>query len=88
MDKAEVTIYYSDGNQEQRFLSKENLLKELQEIVGGYIEVIPLPMMQSKCLIVNEEGLIYNLPLNPYHLRLQTHPFVGDAVLIDKSDFN
>lgn len=88
MDKAEVTIYHTDGNQEQRFLNKQKLLSELQEIVGGYIERIPLPMMQGYCLIVNEEGLIYGLPLNPYHLRLQTPPFVGDAVLIRNADFN
>jgi hypothetical protein len=88
MDKVEVTIYRTDGNQEQRSLDKSNLLGELQTIVGGYIERIRLPLMNSYCLIVNEEGLIYDLPINPYYRRLECQPFVGDAVLMKESDFN
>lgn len=88
MDKVEVTVYRTDGNQEQRSLDKSNLLGELQAIVGGYIERMPLPLMKGHCLIVNEEGLIYGLPLNPYYTKLNSQPFVGNAVLMKESDFN
>lgn len=88
MDKAEVIVYHTDGSQEQRSLDKSKLLSELQSIVGGYIERIHLPLMKGYCLIVNEEGLIYGLPVNPYHVPLQSQPFVGDAVLMKESDLN
>lgn len=37
-------------------------LEELQGYVGGYIELISLP--QTKFLVINEEGKLYNLSLN------------------------
>lgn len=37
-------------------------LKELQEFVGGYIEVVPLG--NGKIMVVNEEGRLLNLPPN------------------------
>lgn len=37
-------------------------LEEAQDYVGGYIEVIDLP--NNKVMIVNEEGLLLNLPVN------------------------
>lgn len=41
----------------------KNDLKTLQEIVGGYIEVV-YPFENSICLICNEEGKLIGLPLN------------------------
>lgn len=42
----------------------ENSLKNMQEIVGGYIEVVPLPT--RGCLaVMNEEGRILAMPENP-----------------------
>lgn len=41
---------------------KDFSLKELQSIVGGYIELINLK--DGKLMIVNEEGLINLLPRN------------------------
>ena len=38
-------------------------LKELQTMVGGYIETVPC-LDAAHLLIVDEEGLLSNLPLN------------------------
>ncbi|MGL4573045.1 MAG: DUF3846 domain-containing protein [Clostridium sp.] len=37
-------------------------IKELQQLVGGYIETIP--MANGILLVCNEEGMIKNLPVN------------------------
>lgn len=37
-------------------------LEELQEIVGGYIEVVGL--MDNEIMVINEEGKLIDLPFN------------------------
>ncbi len=37
-------------------------LEEMQHLVGGYIEVIPLPGEQA--MVVNEHGKLHGQPLN------------------------
>lgn len=37
-------------------------LSKLQEIVGGYIQIVPLPL--EIFMVVNEEGMFMNLPIN------------------------
>lgn len=37
-------------------------LEELQEIVGGYIEMLYSP--NEQCMVVNEEGWLNGLPVN------------------------
>lgn len=37
-------------------------LEELQDFVGGYIEIVRLSSTQL--MVVNEEGKIHNLPIN------------------------
>lgn len=54
-------------------------LEDLQEAVGGLIEVVHL---QSSIMIVNEEGLILELPFNPMASNIANMPIVGDAVLL------
>lgn len=38
-------------------------LKQMQEFVGGYIELAP-SVLVGKLLVMNEEGLLKKLPLN------------------------
>ena len=62
----------------------ENSLKELQRIVGGYIQVIQ--PMQHLAVIVNEEGKLMDLPPNIFYggdLLVGTIIFVG----VDGEDF-
>lgn len=41
-----------------------NNLSELQNIVGGYIEVVPLPTVDNAYVIYNEDGKYRNLIAN------------------------
>lgn len=66
---------------------KDYKLKELQSIVGGYIEVVQLN--NDDIMVVNEEGLINGMAFNFYATYLAKkanpcHYIVGD-VLVCKS---
>ena len=54
-------------------------LGPLQRAVGGLIEVVHL---QSSIMIVNQEGLILDLPLNPMASNIAGMPILGDVVLL------
>ena len=62
---ATSVIYRADGIRE--IISPNNgkhfQLEELQEIVGGYIEVMNLPTMEKK-MVLNEDGRSMELPIN------------------------
>lgn len=73
---------------------KQFELEELQEIVGGYIEVVNLS--DDRLLVVNENGKLYNMSLNESATALAhdcnaifANDFiVGDAAVIDRSMLN
>lgn len=69
-------------------LDADNLLWELQKEVGGLIEVVRLQAPSSYILIVNEEGLLKRLPINPVASAAAGKVIVGVAVLVDKKHFN
>lgn len=54
-------------------------LEELQKIVGGYIELVNLPY--DGVMVVNEEGLLYNLPYNLKASNYANRPIVGDVLV-------
>lgn len=56
-------------------------LEEMQEIVGGYIEIVRLD--EKTIMVVNEEGLVYNLPYNAKASRLCGIPIVGDVLVCE-----
>ena len=66
---------------------KDFSLKELKEIVGGYIEIINLG---DDYMVVNEEGKLLNLPFNLDATRIYQHftkigdYIVGDVLICDK----
>lgn len=55
----------------------EDSLKNMQQIVGGYIEAVTLT--EDCALICNEEGLLLGLPDNK---SVCFHGIVGDAFLV------
>lgn len=56
-------------------------LEKLQQLVGGYIEQVwEGKPHDSRCLIVNEEGLLLGLPSNPSFPRLVGNIVVGRCV--------
>jgi uncharacterized protein YlzI (FlbEa/FlbD family) len=59
-------------------------LESLQGVVGGYIEVLRLK--NGKYLVVNEEGLMRNLPINPHASILYGSPIVGNVVICSKTE--
>jgi len=62
-------------------------LEELHTAVGGYIEVVRIGVRDT-LMVVNEEGRLIGLKLNPlasllYGFERHGEPIVGPAVLID-----
>ena len=61
------------------------LLKELQELVGGYIEVVRT--IDGRFMVINEKGKLHRLPLNKQATRVYQHglvdPIVGPALIVD-----
>jgi hypothetical protein len=79
-----ATLLKSDG---QRVEGVDiSTLKEMQDLVSGYIELVYLP--EGKCLIINEEGLLEGLPLNQQATELYGHPIVGDVIYAQSSEIN
>lgn len=65
----QIKMRYSDD--------RKPTLKEMQEFVGGYIELVHL--RDGRQMIVNEEGRIHNLPLNPEASALYGGHIAGPA---------
>lgn len=67
------------------------LYKSLGEAVGGYIEhVNPKYLKSPYCMIVNEEGILEGLQMNPlgsllYGTQEHGHPIVGTIVFMKDS---
>jgi hypothetical protein len=63
----------------------EPTLKAAQDFVGGYVEGIPFP--NGDYLIVNEEGKLKGLPLNPEATALWKATFDNDNFITGRNDF-
>jgi len=61
-------------------------LEQLQEAVGGNIEPIRVPESDYVTMLVNEEGLLHDLPLNQLASMIARKGIVGTVVLIDAED--
>ena len=60
-------------------------LKSAQDFVGGMVEVITFP--NGDVLIVNEEGKLMNLPLNPEGTALWRMTFTKDKYALGYDDW-
>lgn len=66
----------------------EPLYQTIGKVVGGYIEIVhPKLLPEPYCMIVNEEGLLENLPANPmgcylYQWHIIGCPIVGNLVIM------
>lgn len=62
--------------------------KSLEDAVGGYFEIVcPVRLKRPYCMIVNEEGVLLNLPINSfgsflYGMDYHGNPILGDIVLL------
>lgn len=59
------------------------VLKDLQRLVGGYIEIVPPRGLPSPYVLVcDEEGLLKQKPVNVIGTTLYGDPIVGDIVIM------
>lgn len=85
-----MLVLRTDGTQEeQTFTSREPPLRDLQKLVGGYIEMVPHSFKlkgKPAILFVNEDGLRLQLPRNEQATVLCEgfHTIVGTAVLVER----
>lgn len=83
MSDYDVFVYpHTSGNRPYKVkMAKKNALKPLQNLVGGLIEIV-YPVNYSEAntniFIVNEEGLIKELEVNPYFPQ-----YVGTVLMAD-----
>ncbi len=66
-------------------VKNEPTLKAAQDFVGGYVEGITFP--NGDYLIINEEGKIMGLPLNPEATALWRATFDNDNYITGRKDF-
>ncbi len=73
---------------EQNIIEIENELEALQGAVDGYIETVSL-IPEKVDMIVNEEGLIKGMELNPIASAIAGTYIVGNALIVgvDGEDF-
>jgi len=57
---------------------EEISLESAQEIVGGYVERVRCP--DGSILLVNEEGLLYGLPVNEEASAIAGRMIVGNVI--------
>jgi hypothetical protein len=84
-DKAAGVLFLADGGiKEIIFKGLHVTLEEMQKCVGGYVEFVYLE--DDLVLVVNEEGLINNLPHNEIATKILSLEgkanIVGDVLLI------
>ena len=75
-------VINADGT--RRDIAPENgtdySLRELQAIVGGFIELVQLD--HEWMLVVHEEGLLFESPVNPIASYLAQQQIVGNVALV------
>lgn len=75
-------IYRSNGKIEDKSFSKKNItLKEMQEVVNGYIEFLYLK--DNLVMVVNEDGKIIGLPFNAKATQLIKENNINDVIVGD-----
>lgn len=58
-----IAIIEANGDTKAMTMDRKLTLTEMQKIVGGLIEYVPLPDGYGD-IVVNEEGLLMGLPIN------------------------
>lgn len=64
-----------------RFVTIEPTLKKMQELVGGYVEALPMGEMGCTMLF-DEEGLLKGAQLNEAATQIMGQQIVGQAVVV------
>lgn len=83
--KGKIRVLIKEPGFPCRLATIPNRLKALQEIVGGYVEVVQVTA--DTAILCNEEGLINSLPFN---CELCGHHFFGTIMFVgvDGAEFD
>lgn len=81
---SKVRVIRADGTREE-LEDREPTLEELQEVVGGYIEIVRSYQDLDEVLVVNEEGRLKGLPINELASLVAKRMIVGDVVVLPES---
>ncbi len=89
----------TDGNIQDFTLARQSSvrLRSMQQAVGGFIEYVRLPkapiildgfppIFEPCTMVVNEEGLIYKLPVNFTASLIAQRHIVGDVIIIPNKE--
>lgn len=89
MKKAYVIRIKTTGEIETVEIDSDNLLSELQRLVGGYIQICPMNpngmLSKAQALVVNEEGKLNSMAYNAAATQIYGNPndhIVGDAIIV------
>ncbi len=77
-----MRIVYVEAGKSPQVKNIEGSLKEMQGLVGGYIELL-YPFNDTAVIVCNDEGKIMGLPLN----RSIKHPETGELYEIIAGNF-
>jgi len=79
-----IKIVYKKPHEKPYIMEVENTLGKFQELVGGYIEIVPANDDKSILMIVNEEGKLSNLENNIIWMGHDN--IVGNVAFIQNGD--
>ena len=67
------------------FNDKQPTLEEAQKIVGGLVEMVAMPKGKKPevQMLVNENGIVEQLPFNPNATVVAGKPIVGPAIILE-----
>lgn len=82
MKQGKIQVIIVEPMRLPRVATIKNTLTELQQIVGGYIEVVS-PFNDTAVLVCNEEGKMIGLPLNRH---IGNDIIAGAFVIIGSDD--
>jgi hypothetical protein len=77
-----ATLIKADGNVVEDY--DVSSLEKLQKAVGGYIQIVTID--NQTCLVVNEEGLLMELPVNNWASSYSGQLIVGDVILMKRNE--
>lgn len=76
-----MKVMYCEVGKDGRIIEIGDDLHAMQNLVGGYIEVVNLRDNRNLLLVCNEEGMLYGLPVNEVCTRLAGFMIVGNCFI-------
>ena len=78
-----LKVVFKKPSEKPVVMEIEHTLNKLQELVEGYIEVVPANQDKSILMIVNEEGLLKNLEPNVW---IDNTCIVGNVIFVQNGN--